>query len=136
MNPGLIIFIAIGAVLAYILVGFIGNLQEEDDKLISQEKLIEKQDMAYYQKDIIGQSILVFKGIPMAKKIGVWKRSPLHQEFLDLVPNFEDLKHFAKDRIIDKEFQDKLLGLIDTTEEDYFSGKITQGEIKDKLDAL
>jgi hypothetical protein len=136
MSQGLIIFIAIGAILGYILVGFIGDLEEEDDKLLTQEKLIRKQDRVYYQKDVVGQTILVLKDVPMAKKIGIWKRSPLHQEFMDLVPNFEDLRNFVNDRIIDKDFQDKLLKAINTAEDDYFSGKITQGEIKEKLGAL
>ena len=136
MSQGLIIFIAIGAILGYILVGFIGDLEEEDDKLLTQEKLIRKQDRVYYQKDVVGQTILVLKDVPMAKKIGIWKRSPLHQEFMDLVPNFEDLRNFVNDRIIDKDFQDKLLKAINTAEDDYFSGRITQGEIKEKLGAL
>ena len=136
MNLGLIIFIAIGATLAYILVGFVKDLQSEDDKLLTQEKLIRKQDRAYYQKDVVGQTILVFKDIPMAKKIGIWKRSPLHQEFMDLVPSFEELRNFVNDRIIDKDFQNTLLKMIDSTEDDFFSGRITQAEIRDKLDSF
>jgi len=136
MNLGLIIFIAIGATLAYILVGFVKDLQSEDDKLLTQEKLIRKQDRVYYQTDVVGQTILVFKDIPMAKKVGIWKRSPLHQEFMDLVPNFEELRHFVNDRIIDKDFQNTLLKMIDNTEDDFFSGRITQAEIKEKLDSF
>jgi len=137
MSKGLIIFVAIGTLLAYILVGFVGDLEDEDDNLLTEEKLIRKQDRAYYETDVVGQTILIFKeGMPMAKKIGVWKRSPLHQEFLELSPNFEEMRHFAKDRIIDKAFRKRLIQVANDTEDAYFSGKITQGEIKNELDTF
>jgi hypothetical protein len=136
MSQGLIIFVAIGALLAYILVNFVGDLEEEDDRLLTQEKMIKKQDQKYYQTDVVGQTVLVFKTIPMSQKIAVWKRSPLYQEFLQLVPNFEEMRHFVEDRIVDKEFSKMMLKTIDSIEDDYFSGNITQVEIRERLEAI
>ena len=134
MSQGLIIFIAIGAILSYILVGFIGDLQDEDDKLITQEKLIAKEDMTFHQKDVIGQTILVFSNDSCEKKIGVWKRSPLHQEFMDFFPNFSEMKAFVNDRIVDADFQQRLTKKVDEIEDAFFSGEITQEQAKEKLD--
>jgi hypothetical protein len=136
MSQGLIIFIAIGGILSYILVGFIGDIQDADDKLITQEKLIAKEDMGYHQKDVVGQTILVFKDISFEKKLGVWKRSPLHQEFMDFFPNFTEMKAFISDRIIDTDFQQKLTKIVDNTEDAFFSGEITQEQAKKKLDTF
>jgi len=136
MSQGLIIFIAIGAILSYILVGFINDIQDADDKLITQEKLIAKEDMGYHQKDVVGQTILVFKDISSEKKIGIWKRSPLHQEFMDLFPNFTEMKAFIKDRIIDTDFQQRLTKKVDETEDAFFSGEVTQEQAKEKLDTF
>lgn len=136
MSQGLIIFIAIGAILSYILVGFIGDLQDEDDKLISQEKLIAKEDMSYHQKDVVGQTILIFKDVSFEKKLNIWKRSPLHQEFLDFFPNFTEMKAFINDRIVDADFQQRLSKIVDNTEDAFFSGEITQEQAKEKLDAF
>ncbi len=136
MSQGLIIFIAIGAILSYILVGFIGDLQDEDDKLLTQEKMIAKEDMSYHEKDVVGQTILVFSDDSCEKKIGVWKRSPLHQEFMDFFPNFSEMKAFINDRIIDAEFQQRLTKQVDDVEDAFFSGEITQEQVKEKLDAF
>ena len=136
MSQGLIIFITIGAILGYILVGFINDIQEEDDRLITQEKMIAKEDMKYHQKDAIGQTILVFKDQPFEKKLGIWKRSPLHQEFMGYFPNFLEMKAFIKDRIVDADFQKRLTDKISEIEDAYFAGEITQPQAKEKLDDL
>ena len=136
MSQGLIIFIAIGAILSYILVGFINDIQDADDKLITQEKLIVKEDMTFHQKDVVGQTILVFSGDSLEKKIGVWKRSPLHQEFMDYFPNFTEMKAFINDRIIDADFQQRLTKKVDEAEDTFFSGEATQEQAKEKLDTF
>ena len=136
MSQGLIIFIAIGAILSYILVGFIGDLQDEDDKLITQEKLITKEDLTFHQKDVVGQTILVFSDNSCEEKIGVWKRSPLHQEFMDFFPNFSEMKAFINDRIVDADFQQRLTKKVNGVEDAFFSGEITQEQAKEKLDAF
>ncbi len=136
MSQGLIIFIAIGAILSYILVGFINDIQDADDKLITQENLRAKEDMSYYRKDVIGQTILAFRDISFEKKLGVWKRSPLHQEFMDFFPNFLEMKAFINDRIIDADFQQKLTKKVNETEDAFFSGEITQEQAREKLDTF
>ena len=136
MSQGLIIFIAIGAILSYILVGFINDIQDADDKLITQEKLIAKEDMSYHQKDVVGQTILVFNDDSCEKKIGVWKRSPLHQEFMDFFPNFSEMKAFINDRIIDTDFQQRLIKKVNEAEDAFFSGEATQEQAKEKLNTF
>ena len=136
MSQGLIIFIAIGAILSYILVGFINDIQDADDKLITQENLRAKEDMSYYRKDVIGQTILAFRDISFEKKLGIWKRSPLHQEFMDFFPNFLEMKAFINDRIIDADFQQKLTKKVNETEDAFFSGEITQEQAREKLDTF
>ena len=136
MGKGLLVFIVIGSILAYILIGFVNDLQSEDDRLNTQEKMIQKQDRAYYQKDAIGQTVLVFKEMPYDKKVGIWKRSPLHQEFLSLFPNFSEMKTFVNDHINDKDFKQRLSRKVGEIEDAYFSGEIDQERAKEKLDTL
>ena len=134
MSQGLIVFIAIGAILSYFLIGFIDDIQEEDERLMTREEQIQKQDMTYHSKDLIGQTILVFKDIPYKKKLSIWHRSPLHKEYIDLFPDFIAMRNFIKDRIADQDFQQKLLEHLDKIEDNYISGSITQETAKEKLD--
>ncbi len=136
MSQGLIIFVVIGAIFSYILVGFIGDIQDADDKLITEEKMIAEEDMGYHQKDVIGQTILVFHSDSFDKKLDVWKRSPLHQEFMDYFPNFLEMKAFIGDRIVDADFQKKLTEKVSEVEDAYFSGEVTQVQAKEKLDTF
>ena len=136
MSQGLIIFIAIGAILSYILVGFVGEIQEEDDRLLTQEKMIAKEDMAFHRQDVIGQTILVFHDEPVAKKLGIWNRSPLHQEFMDYFPNFMEMKAFINDRIVDTDFQKKLTQRLSEVEDAFFSGEITQAQARERLKTM
>ena len=137
MNKGLITFFIIGAILAYLLTGFIDKLQQEDDRLLSENKKQQQEDMQYYKKDAVDNPILVFKDIPEAQKIAIWKRSPLYQELLDFFPDFSEMKAFAQDRIIvDDSFKKKLLKRIEEAEDGYFSGTMTDIQVKEYLDSI
>jgi hypothetical protein len=46
------------------------------------------------------------------------------------------MRHFVEDRIVDKEFSKMMLKTIDSIEDDYFSGNITQVEIRERLEAI
>lgn len=137
MNKGLITFFIIGAILAYLLTGFIDKLQKEDDRLLSENKKQKQEDMQYYMKDAVNNPILVFKDIPEAQKIAIWKRSPLYQEMLGLFPDFSEMKAFVQDRIIiDDSFKQKLLKRIKEAEDGYFSGTMTDIQVKEHLDSI
>lgn len=136
MSQGLIIFIAIGAILSYILVGFIDDIQDADDKVLTQEKMVAKEDMVYHQKDVIGQTVLIFRDESFEKKLGTWNRSPLHQEFMDYFPNFLEMKAFINDRIVDADFQKKLTQKVTETEDAFFAGEITQTQARERLSTM
>ncbi|MEA3491741.1 MAG: hypothetical protein U9R27_07550 [Campylobacterota bacterium] len=128
MQKNSLVFLAIGIVLVSILLSFflrIGDIDEND---------IAIGDKSYHQKNIIGQTILVFSGGTFQRKFLVWKRSPLHQDFLDHFPNFEEMKAFIQDRIDDPAFQRKLTAHIDKIEGAYFSGAISDVDAKEMID--
>jgi len=136
MSQGLLIFIAIGAVLAYLLIGFIGKLEDTDERLMTEDKMILKEDRKSYRKDLAGNTILVFKGLSEAQKTAIWERSPLHKEFLELFPDFSEMKHYVNDRVFDDAFKKKLMKRIDEAETGYFSGSMDEVQAKEKLDDL
>jgi hypothetical protein len=137
VDKGILIVLAVGLGLAYLIVGFVGKLQNEDDRLISENQIQAKQDMAYYKKDVVGNDILVFKNeMPDADKIAVWKRSSLHRVLIELFPNFSGMKEFINDRILDDDFKQKFLKYINTVEDGYFSGSLNADQAKEKIDQL
>jgi len=136
MKQGMIIFIAVGVIGSYFLMSFLSKMQKTDN-LSTDETRQERSDLTHYRKDVIGQTVLMFNGgESYQQKLNIWKRSPLHQEFLRLFPNFMAMKSFVDDRITDTSFKSKLLKKIDEIESDFFSGAITNIEAREKLKEL
>ena len=133
MKQGLIIFLAIGVIGIYVLMGFMKKVQTTDNLSTTETRLVEA-DKKHYRQDAIGQTVLVFGGESYREKFDIWKRSPLHLQFMELFPNFMAMKDFAKDRILDSVFQEELAKKIDAIETEYFSGKISDMQAKEKLD--
>jgi hypothetical protein len=136
MKQGLIIFIAVGVIGSYFLISFLSKMQRTDN-LSTDETRQERSDLTHYRKDVIGQTVLAFNSNESySKKLEIWKRSPLHQEYLDLFPNFMAMKAFIDDRIVDASFKGMLLKKIDEIESDFFSGSISNMEAREKLKEL
>ncbi|SFV58438.1 hypothetical protein MNB_SV-6-1737 [hydrothermal vent metagenome] len=113
--------------------GFMKKVQTTDN-LSTAETRLAQADKKHYRQDAIGQTVLVFGGESYQEKFEIWKRSPLHGEFMELFPNFMAMKNFVKDRILDSVFQEELSKKIDAIETEYFSGKISDMQAKEKLD--
>ncbi len=136
MRSELLLLVAVAALFAYFFLSYVKKSGGEGDVSVYGYKASIQSDAKLHQKDDLGQTLLDLSSTPSEEYTEIWKRSPLHQEFIDLVPNFEEMRHFAKDRILGEEFQQKIIQRIDTVEDEYFSGNITQMEIEEKLDAL
>ena len=130
MDKGLIIFIAIGIGIIYFITSFIGEMQhKEDDKY---------QNISYqYQSvDSIGQEILELTGVDAKTQLNAWNASRLKKEFLDLFPDFSDMKKFVQERVRGDALQTKLLKNIDSVEGQYVSGTFNAEQAKRALDLL
>ena len=133
MNKGILIMVAVAAVAIYLVLGFL-NKMDTGNELSTIEQKIQKEDMTYYRTDAIGQTVLYFSDEPYHKKFEIWKRSPLHEEFFALFPNFMGMKDFVNDRILDPDFRDKMAAKVDEVETAYFSGQIDDLSAKEMLD--
>ncbi len=110
---------------------------QKTDKLSTSDTRQDSADLSHYRKDAIGNTVLIFNANDSYdKKLQVWKRSPLHAEFLDYFPNFRAMKSFADDRILDNSFKKKLLKKVDGVESEFFSGSISNLEAREKLKNL
>jgi len=136
MRAEVLLYIIVAAIFSYFLLGYVQQSEGEGDASVFGHTASIKADAKLHSTDINGQSILNISNTFGGDQVDIWKRSPLHQEFMDLIPNFMAMQDFVHDRIIDKAFQEKLIKQINTVESDFFSGKITQREIKEKLDEL
>jgi len=136
MDKSLLIFIAVGVGFLYFVTNFIGDIQEEDDKYQNTGYKEERKYDKYKSVDSIGQEILVFTNADVSTQIAAWQASELKKEFLDLFPNYDEMKKFVKDRTRGDALQAKLLKTIDSVESKFFSGTLNAEQAKQALDLL
>ncbi len=136
MDKTFLAFVIIGVAFLYFVTNFVGGIQKEDETYSNNDYALEHKYDQYNSVDSVGQNILNFIGADMPTQIAAWNASPLKQEFLALFPDFGDMKHFVKDRIVGKAFQEKLLKKIKDVEDGFFSGKISAEQAKKELDLL
>ena len=136
MDKSLFIFIAVGVGFLYFITNFIGDLQESDEKYQNKGYQQGHKYDQYQGVDSIGQEILELTGRDVEIQIGAWKESKLKEEFLELFPDFSNMKRFVKERIRGDILQTKLLRLIDDVENKYFSGAIDAEQAKRELNLL
>ena len=136
MDKGLMFFVVIGVGFLYFITNFIGSIQEEDEGYRNNDYNQEHKYDAYMAVDSIGQDILDVTDANLETQIGAWNHSLLKDEFLDLFPDFSEMKNFVKDRVRGKILHDKLTNKINTIEDKFFSGGITAADAKRELSTL
>lgn len=136
MDKSLIFFILIGIGFLYFVTGFVGDIQEEDDRFRSSEYDKKHQYDKYESVDSIGRSILDLTGTSASVQVKAWSESKLKNEFLDLFPDFSEMKKFVDERIRGEEVKAKLHTKIDEIESSFFSGSLSPEQAKRELGEL
>ncbi|RRS32311.1 MAG: hypothetical protein P794_01530 [Epsilonproteobacteria bacterium (ex Lamellibrachia satsuma)] len=136
MDKNLIVFIVIGAGFLYFITNFVGDLQQEDDRYKNREYQQAHQFDQYKSVDSIGREILDLTGADAKTQISAWNKSKLKKEFIELFPDFAELKRFVKERTRGDILQAKLLKTIDHAESEYFAGRASAEDAKRMLSTL
>ena len=134
MDKSLLVFIAIGAGFLYFITSFVGDIQEEDDKYQNIEYQKKHMYDQYQSVDSIGREILDLTGLDAATQMAAWKKSRLKEEFLELFPDFSEMKKFIKERTRGDALQAELFKSVDEVESKYFSGTMNAEQAKRALD--
>jgi len=135
MDKSLFFFILIGVGFLYFITNFVGELQQEDNLQNEEYKQKHKYDQ-YQSVDSIGRDILDMTGAPVNTQVQAWNKSILKTEFLELFPDFSEMKIFAKERVRGDALQAKLANAIDDVETQYFSGSMNAEQAKRELGLL
>jgi hypothetical protein len=135
MDKSLFIFILVGVGAVYFIKGFIGDIQKEDTLQSNQYKQ-EMQYKTYSKIDSIGREVLDTSDALDQVKMQVWDDSPLKEEFLSLFPNFDAMKTFLDERVLDEVLQKKLYAILSEVEDGYFAGNLTAEKAKQKLNSF
>jgi hypothetical protein len=135
MDKSLFFFILIGIGFLYVVTNFVGDIQK-DEKFQNEEYIQKHQYDQYQSVDSIGREILDMTDTPVSIQVQAWNNSKLKTEFLELFPDFSEMKIFVKERLRGEVLQAKLIDSIDSVESQYFSGKMNAEQAKRELSLL
>jgi hypothetical protein len=80
--------------------------------------------------------VIVKSDEPIKKRIELWKRSPLHIEYINLFPDFSEMTLYVDDRIYDAELKSTILNQLKKVESDFFTGAVSPVQAKENLDKI
>jgi len=124
MDRGLLIVIAIGAVIVYFATSFSGDgAMDSDDTSWSVSKK-NKLD-AYYEKDVLGNKVLNFSSVALAQAKTIWPSTPTAHKIASSIPDFDLARLQAENSIVKGAFRQYVLHYLDKLE-----GKFLVGEIR------
>ena len=136
MDKSLFVFISIGLATIYLVVNFVGDIQAEDDVYRNNEYKIKHKYDQYQKLDSVGQAILAVDGMDTKVQEAAWQKSATKVEFLELFPNYTEMKKFVKERVRGDMLQKKLLQTLDSIEGKFISGTLNAEQAKNALDSL
>lgn len=135
MDKSLFFFVLIGVGFLYFITQFVGEIQE-DEKFQNQEYQEKHQYDQYQSVDSIGREILDMTDTPIGIQVSAWNNSELKTEFLELFPDFSEMKIFIKERVRGDALQVKLTDTVNNVESKYFSGAMNAEQAKRELNLL
>jgi hypothetical protein len=133
---GLIKIVVAGAIVFFILLTVIGKFKSEDNRLMNEKELQAQEDQKGYRSDVVGDMVLIKIDAPLSKRVDIWKRSPIHEDFMGMFPKFGDMKLFVDDRIKDDELKAVIIKNLNSVEDDFFSGSVDEFDAKERIDKI
>jgi len=131
-----VIFLAIAIGALYLLSSGVKKVQDGNEDYQSEEYGEKHKFDAYSSSDSIGQDILDVREEAYPRQLEAWNQSALKSEFLELFPDFGEMKVFAQERIRGDALIKRLVSVVDDIEYAYFGGKMDTEQAQRKLRAI
>lgn len=135
MDKSLFVFILIGVGFLYFITNFVGDIQQ-DEKFQNEEYKQKHQYDQYKTVDSIGREILDMTGASLNTQVQAWNDSALKTDFLELFPDFSEMKIFVNERLRGDALKAKLIKQVDDVEAQYFAGTMDAEQAKRELSLL
>jgi len=136
MDKSFVVFVGVGIGFFYLITDFVGDIERDDGYPTDTEYKYEHQYDQYIRIDSVGRKVLDVAGLSQQKQFEAWKKSGLSKECLELFPDFDEIKRFVKDRVINPDFKEALLAKVMHTEKLFLQGKITSDQARKELESL
>ena len=127
-NFMIIMIVAVGGL--YFLTNVIGDIKDSNSNLQSDDYRETNKYNKYYLSDSIGQDIIDATLADNQTQLEAWRHSSLKVDFIELFPNFDEMKIFVKERVRGTYLINSLNNLLNDVEEKYLAGNINMESAK------
>ena len=124
VNKGILVMIMAGAGFMYLVTNLVDTAESTTSGLENTQSRKAKEYAQYYRKDINGDDMLNFAGVPLSKAKAAWGESTVKYRVLGYFPDFDTMKQIAESQLNKSEFKTFLLKTMKKTEGDYLDGAI------------
>ncbi len=117
--------IVVGVVIFFFIswfTGFVTEINEDVDV-----------NYGFHEKELITGDKAISGTLSIEENQKIWSTSPVKDKMLSLFPKFIEMKNFIDDNMEDSDFKTKLLNNIDSVNERYIGGELTQQSAKASL---
>ena len=118
------------------LTTFVNEIHEDVDVSYGfHEKELIAGEESNYIVDVNGKKVLQLQTLSMQEKKSLWNKSTLKNEILELFPDFTEIKYLINNQIEDDDglFKQELLNHIDSVQEEYIGGSLSEEQVKERL---
>ena len=119
-----------GLAFMYLVTNLVDTAESTTPGLENTQSRKAREYARYYKKDINGDDVLNFAGVPLSKAKAVWNESTIKNMMLDYFPDFGMMKQIARSQLDESKFKDFLLKSLEKTENDYLDGTINLDQAK------
>ncbi len=120
----------------YLVTNLVDTAESTTPGLESSQSKKAKEYAQYYRKDINGDDMLNFSGVPLSKAKEVWGESTVKSRMLSYFPDFDTMKEIAESQLNKSEFKTFLLKTLKKTEGEYLDGAINLDQARKALQYL
>ncbi len=136
MNKGIVLMFLAGLGFMYLVTNLVDTAESTTPGLESSQSKKAKEYAQYYRKDINGDDMLNFSGVPLSKAKEVWSESTVKSRMLSYFPDFDTMKEIVGIQLNKSEFKTFLLKNLKKIENDYLDGTISLDQAREALQHL
>ncbi len=125
-----------GLAFMYLVTNLVDTAESTTPGLENTQSRKAREYARYYKKDINGDDVLDFAGVPLSKAKAVWSESTVKNRMLGYFPDFGTMKQIAQSQLNEGKFKNFLLQTLEKTENDYLDGTIGLDQARKAIEHL
>jgi len=130
MNKGIIIMVLAGMGFMYLVTNLVDQAESTTPGLENSQSRKAKEYAQYSKKDVNGDEMLNFAGLPLSKAKALWSESAVKYKLLRHFPDFDTMRQIADNQLNESDFKTFLFKKMKEIEDGYLDGALNLDQAK------